>query len=102
MRIHAVERIRVKSWQKKRQTQRVGQRAGDDEDYPRGEVSRTEMMTEVRVSRRSQLDGGEAGDVTSDAPMDVAIEMARPAIPGAKETAGATIAEPMERNQNGK
>jgi hypothetical protein len=102
MRIHAVEPIRVKSWQKTRLMQRVGQRASDNEDYPRGEVCLTEMMTEVRVSGRSDLDAGEAGDGRSDAPMEVAMEMATGATPVAAETAGATIVEPMERNENGK
>jgi hypothetical protein len=59
-------------------------------------------MTEVRVSGRSDLDAGEAGDGRSDASMEVAMEMATAATPVAAETAGATIVEPMERNENGK
>jgi len=59
-------------------------------------------MTEVRVSERSDLDVEEAGDGRSDAPMDVAMKMVRAATPIAAETAGATIVEPMERNENGK
>jgi len=78
--------------------QRVGQPASDDEDYLR----LTGVMTEARVSGRSDLDKGEAGDGRSDAPMDVAMEMATAATPVAAETAGTTIVEPMERNENGK
>jgi len=78
--------------------QRVGQPASDDEDYLR----LTGVMTEARVSGRSDLDTGEAGDGRSNAPMDVAMEMATAATPVAAETAGTTIVEPMERNENGK
>jgi len=53
-------------------------------------------MTEARGSERSDLDTGEAGDRRSDAPVDVAMEMTT------AETAGATMFEPMERNENGK
>jgi len=53
-------------------------------------------MTEARGSERSDLDRGEAGDRRSDAPVDVAMEMTT------AETAGATMFEPMERNENGK
>jgi len=59
-------------------------------------------MTDVRVSGRSDLDAGEAENGRSDAPMDVAMEMATAATSIAGETAGATILEPMERNENGK
>jgi hypothetical protein len=59
-------------------------------------------MTEARASGRSDLDTGEAGDGRSDAPMDVAMEMAMAATPVAAETAGAITVEPMERNKNGK
>jgi len=59
-------------------------------------------MTEFRVSGRSDLDAGEAENGRSDAPMDVAMEMATEATSIAAETAGATIFEPMERNGNGK
>jgi len=59
-------------------------------------------MTEFRVSGTSDLDAGEAGDGRSDAPMEVAMEMATAATTIAPETAGATIFEPMERNKNGK
>ena len=58
-------------------------------------------MTEFRVSRRSDLDAGEAENGRSDAPMDVAMEMATAATSIAAETAGATLFEPMERNENG-
>jgi len=59
-------------------------------------------MTEARVSERSDLDTGEAGDRSSDAPMDVAMEMISAAIPTAAQTACATMFEPMDRNENGK
>jgi hypothetical protein len=59
-------------------------------------------MTEFRVSVRSDLDAGEAGNGRSDAPMDVAMEMATAATTIAAETAGAIIFDPMERNENGK
>jgi len=59
-------------------------------------------MTQIRVSGRSDLDEGEAGKGRSDAPMDVAMEMATAAPPIAAETVGAAIFEPMERNENGK
>jgi hypothetical protein len=53
-------------------------------------------MTEARGSERSDLDTGEARDRKSDAPVDVATEMTT------AETAGATMFEPIERNENGK
>ena len=59
-------------------------------------------MTEFRVSGRSDLDAGEAGNGRSNAPMDVAMEMAATATAIPSETAGATIFELMERNENGK
>jgi len=60
------------------------------------------MMTEVRVSERSDLDAGDAGEGRSDMPMDVAMQMAIAATPITVETAGGTIAEPMARNENRK
>jgi len=59
-------------------------------------------MTEFRVSGRSDLDAGEAGNERCDAPMDVATKMATAVTAIATETAGATIFEKMERNENGK
>jgi len=59
-------------------------------------------MTEFRVSERSDLDTGQAGDGRSDAPMDVAMEMAMAVTPITVETAGGTLIEPMERNEYGK
>ena len=53
-------------------------------------------MTEARVSERSDLDQGEAGDRRSDAPVDMAMEMTTAATPTPTETAGATMFEPME------
>jgi hypothetical protein len=59
-------------------------------------------MTEFRGSERSDLDAAEAGDRRSDAPMDMAMEMAIAATSIASETVGATIFELMERNEHGK
>jgi len=59
-------------------------------------------MTEVRVSERSDLDTGEAGDGRSDGPINVVMEMATAATPTAAETASATIFEPMDKNENRK
>jgi len=59
-------------------------------------------MTKFRVSGRSDLDAGEAGNGRSDTPMDVAMEMATAEKSNTVETAGGTICEPTERNQNGK
>ena len=60
------------------------------------------MITEFRVSGRSDLDAGDAGNGRSDATMDVAMEMATVVIAIAAETEGAIILDPMERNENGK
>jgi hypothetical protein len=61
-------------------------------------------MTETRVSRRSDLDTGEAGDGRSNEPIYVAMEMAiaTAGTPVAAETAGAIIIQPMEENKNQK
>jgi hypothetical protein len=59
-------------------------------------------MTEVRVSERRGLDTGEAADGRSDAPMDMAMEMATAVTSIATGTAGEAALEPMERNENGK
>jgi len=48
-------------------------------------------MTKFRVSGRSDLDAGEAENGRSDAPMDVAMEMAMAARSIAAETAGVAI-----------
>jgi hypothetical protein len=58
-------------------------------------------MIEFRVSRRSDLDAGEAGNGRSDTPLDVAMEMGTAATSIAAQCAAATIFEPMERNDNG-
>jgi len=58
-------------------------------------------MTEFRVSGRSDLQAGGAEIGRSDAPMDVAMEMAT-ATGIAVGTVGAGIFELMERNENGK
>ena len=59
-------------------------------------------MTKASGSERSDLDTGEAGDRRSDAPVDVAMEMTTAGTRTAAETVGATMFEPMERNENGK
>ena len=60
------------------------------------------MMTEFRVSGRSDLDAGEAGVRRSDAPLDVAMEMMTAAKSISAETGGATRFEPMEGNDKRK
>jgi hypothetical protein len=52
-------------------------------------------MTEVRVSERRGLDTGEAADGRSDAPMDIAMEVAM-------AVTSIAALEPTERNENGK
>jgi len=58
-------------------------------------------MTEFRENERSDLDAEEAGDGRSDALMNMATDMATAATSIAVKTAGVTIFEPMERNENG-
>ena len=65
-----------------------------------GEVCLTGVMTKARVSGRSDLNTGEAGDGRIDVPIGVAREMATAATPCAAETSGAPVVEPMERNKN--
>jgi hypothetical protein len=60
------------------------------------------VITEFRVSGRSDMDAGQAENGRSDSPVDGAMEMATAAKSIVTETAGATIFEPMERNENGK
>jgi len=60
------------------------------------EVCFREVMTEVRGSKRSSLDTGEAADGRSDTPMDMAMEMARALTSIASETVGEDTLEPME------
>jgi len=62
----------------------------------------TEVMTKVRGSERSGLDMGKAADGSSDAPMDMVMEMATAVTSIAAETAGEDTPELMERNDNGK
>jgi hypothetical protein len=59
-------------------------------------------MTEIRVSGRSDLGMEEAGNGRTDAPINVAMEMATVATPIAEETVGTTIFQLMYRNVNGK
>jgi len=53
-------------------------------------------MSKARASERSDLDTGDAGDRRNNAPMDMAMEMTTAATPTAT---GATIFEPMKRNE---
>jgi hypothetical protein len=57
-------------------------------------------MTEARARSRSDLDMGAVGDRWSDAPMDLAMEMATAATPIAAETVRTITVELMERNEN--
>jgi len=66
------------------------------------ELCFTEVLTEVRESERSGLDTEEAAEWIRDAPRDMAMEMATAVTSIAAETAGATVIEPMETNENGK
>jgi len=100
--MNAIDWSRVKPWQNTRLTRHIGQRANDDEDYPRREDYLTGVVTKISVSERGDLDMGEAEDGGSDAPTDVAKEMVMAVIPIPTETAGATIFEPVVRNENGK
>jgi len=59
-------------------------------------------MTEDRVSGRSDIETGEAGDERSDTPMDMATELATAATLIPAETTGKTRVEPLERNEIGK
>jgi hypothetical protein len=59
-------------------------------------------MTEVRASERRGLDTGEVAEGRSDAPMDMAMEMATAVKSIAAGTAGETTLQPMERYENGK
>jgi hypothetical protein len=63
------------------------QRASDDKDYPRKLVYLTEVISKVTVSDRSDLDTVEVGDKRSDAPMDMAMEIATAVSPIAVDTA---------------
>jgi len=64
----------------------------------------TERTTEVRA--RWDMDTGEAGDGTRDAPtamaMEMAMEMGKPVTPTAADAASTATPDPMERNGNGK
>jgi len=57
---------------------------------------------EARVSEKTILHTGEAGDKRSGARMDMAMEMTTAATPTEVETAGRTISEPMDRHENRK
>jgi hypothetical protein len=59
-------------------------------------------MTDVRVSERRGLNTGEAADGRSDAPMDMAMEVATAVTSIAAGTAGEAALEPTERDENGK
>jgi len=61
-----------------------------------------DVITEFRVSGRSDLDPGEAGDRMRDAHMAVAMEMATAMTSITAETRGANILELMERKKKNK
>jgi len=54
------------------------------------------------MSRRSDLDAGEAGNGRSNTPIVVVMEMATEATAITTDIAGATLFEPIERNENSK
>jgi len=62
----------------------------------------TEVITEFRVSWRSDQGPGEACNGRSNGPRDMAMEMATEETSIGAETAGTTIFEPMERNEHRK
>lgn len=66
------------------------------------EVCLRGVMNIARVSGKSDLDTGEAGDGKSNARIDVAIAMATEATPMAVETLRATKVDLTERNENRK
>jgi hypothetical protein len=66
------------------------------------DVCFTGVMTEARVSERSNLEMGEVGDRRSVVPMHVAMVMMTAATPTPTVTAGSTMVEPIERNKQGK
>jgi len=68
---------------------------------PEKEACLTETMSKARVSERSDLNTGQPGDRRCDMPMDIAMEMTTAVTPTAVETAGTTIFQLMERNENG-
>jgi hypothetical protein len=59
-------------------------------------------MPEIRGFERSHQEAGEAGDGRSDAPMDIAMDMATAATSTAMETAGIALFEPKETDENRK
>jgi hypothetical protein len=63
-------------------------------------VCHTAVMTKVRVSKRSDLDMRESGNGGSDAPGDVALEIATAVTRIATGTVGATTLELLGRNEN--
>jgi len=101
-RTHTIEWSRVESWQKTRLPDASANQQVTTRTTLEREVCITGVMTEARGSERSDLDTGQAGDRRSDAPVDMAMEMTTAATPTAVETAGTTMFEPMERNENGK
>ena len=103
-RIHAVEWVHAKSWQNTRLTRSADTSTNQQVTtrITQEEVCYTEVMTEARESERSGLDIEEVADGRCDAPMDMAMEMATAVTSIAAETAGPTIFEPMERNENRK
>jgi hypothetical protein len=65
------------------------------------EVCLAKVMTEVRVRVRRRLDTGGVADGRSDAPMDMAKEVATAVVAIAAETVREDTLESMERNEIG-
>ena len=67
-----------------------------------GKACFTEALTEVRGNTKNGLDTGEAADGSSDAPREMAMEIATALSSIAAETAGEDTLQPREKNANRK
>jgi len=101
-RSHTIEWSRIDSWQEMRVRDLSANHQATTRTTLERDVCLTGLMTEARVSERTNLDMGEAGDRRSDAPLDVPMEMTRAATPTPRETAVATMSEAKERNKKRK
>jgi len=101
-RTNAIKGSWVESWKKTRLRDGSANEQATTRTTLEREVCFTGVMTEARESERSDLDTGEVGDWKSEAPVDGAMDMTTAATPTPAETEGATMFEPMERNENGK
>jgi sensor c-di-GMP phosphodiesterase-like protein len=99
IRIYTIEWFSGEVLAKPRLTQSVEKQARDDEDNYRKEACGTETMRAARVSEMSDLDTREVGDMRSDAPMNVAVEMMASGTPTAM---GETIFKRREKMEIGK